>query len=813
MIWLIHCKSYRYWFLLFVTTMIFLQGCATTKTVAIDPLDYKNRTKSSVNEHVTVTVAVLTIAEAQAIYGVDLASKEIQPVWLEVKNESDNTHWFLPSGLDPEHFSPSEAAFPFYTNTEKNNKQLDDKFRNLHFKNPIQAGSSKSGFVLVNLDEGFKAVDIDLISREDVKSFSFVIPDPDFKADFKEVDTASLYAAEDIIEVETEESLRRALEELPCCTANADGDKYGDPLNIVIIGDKNDIVPAFVRRNWHATEVVWSQALKRTIASFLKGKRYRYSPISPLYVFGRRQDIGFQKARGTINERNHMRFWQSPIRFRGQIVYIGQISRDIGVKFTLKSPTISTHIIDPDVDEARRYLVEDLAYSQALSRIDYVEGVGTVTKDAPKINLVGDPFYTDGLRAVLFFEPRPYTLSDIIMPKWEIPPSVSPAMNDHAGMEEETVSLNDSLVKKRAITKEDIGIRTSTAVVGDKEAEKIFGIDLAKKGIQAVWLEIENNSDSSLLLLPTAIDQDYFAPLEVALAYHKSFSTKSNKALDARILKLNFPIRNRIVPGSTVSGYIFTNWSKGMKVIDVDLLGQNFSQNFTFFALNPDAAIRQDFINHIETMFSASELKNIVREDELRDVLEQLPCCVADESGNHTGEPMNVVLIGAFDDWTTAYSRRGYRLHELTPRYAFGREPDFSLRKQNRGYTQAQSHTIRLWQLPIRYSGLPVWAGQVSSRFGGRFSDSAPSEETFPIDPYVDEARDDLTQDQAYSQALIKIGHVKGSGGLQQPKTGESSGDVHYATDGLRVVLVFSDRPTSMATIDFFNWERLSDYH
>ena len=811
MIRLIHCKSYRCWFLLFVVTMLFLQGCAATKPPPIDPLAYKDRTKSSVNEHVTVTVAVPTIAEAQAIYGVDLASKEIQPVWLEVKNESANIHWFLPSGLDPEYFSPSEAAFPFHTNIEKNNKQLDDKFRKLHFKNPIQAGSSKSGFVLVNLDEGFKAVDIDLVSREDVKSFSFVIPDPDFKADFKEVDTASLYAAEDIIEIETKEALRRALEELPCCTANADGDKYGDPLNIVLIGDKNDIVPAFVRRNWHATEVVWSQALKRTIASFLKGKRYRYSPISPLYVFGRRQDIGFQKARGTINERNHMRFWQSPIRFRGKIVYIGQISRDIGVKFTLKSPTISTHIIDPDVDEARRYLVEDLAYSQAVSRLDFVKGVGTVTKDAPKMNLVGDPFYTDGLRAVLFFEPRPYTLSDIIMPKWEIPPSLSPTMNDHAGMEEETVSLNDSFVKKRAITEEDMGIRASTAVVGDKEAKEIFGIDLAKKDIQAVWLEIENNSDRSLLLLPIAIDQDYFAPLEVAIAYHKSFSTKSNKTLDERILQLNFPIRNRIVPGSTASGYILTNWSKGMKVIDVDLLGQNFSQNFTFFAPNPDTSMEQDYIERIETMFSASELKNIVREDELRDALAQLPCCVSDESGNSTGEPMNVVLIGAFDDWTTAFSRRGYRSQELTPRYAFGREPDLSGRKQNRGYTQAQSHTFRLWQLPIRYSGLPVWAGQVSSHLGGRFSDSAPSEETLPLNPRVDEARIGLMQDLAYSQAVTKIGHVRGAGRSQSIKTDVLHKDKIYSTDGLRVVIQFSARPASLAEINFYNWERLTD--
>jgi hypothetical protein len=291
----------------------------------------------------------------------------------------------------------------------------------LHFKNPIRPESTQAGFVLVNLDEDFKAVDIDLLSREAIKNFSFIIADPEFRADIKEVDFETLYAAEDIINIEDEEALRQVLEELPCCTTNADGDEYGDPLNLVLIGERNDILPALVRRNWHATETTWSQAIIRTIKSFLKGERYRYSPISPLYVYGRRQDIGWQKARGTVNKRNHMRLWRSPIRYRGQRVYVGQISRDIGVKFTLKSPTISTHVIDPDVDEARRYFLFDLAYSQAMARFGFVKGVGVVTKEAPRMNLVGDPFYTDGLRAVLFIEPRPYTLSDIELLDWETP--------------------------------------------------------------------------------------------------------------------------------------------------------------------------------------------------------------------------------------------------------------------------------------------------------------------------------------------------------------------------------------------------------
>jgi hypothetical protein len=373
------------------------------------------------------------------------------------------------------------------------------------------------------------------------------------------------------------------------------------------------------------------------------------------------------------------------------------------------------------------------------------------------------------------------------------------------------VAMNEAPVKERALTKESNGIRVSTAVVGDKEADQIFGIDLARENIQAVWLEIENNGDHPVILLPTAIDPEYFSPLEVAFAYHKAFSGDANAALDEHILALNFPIRNRIDPATQASGYIFTNWSKQTKGIDIDLMGRNYSQNFTFFAPNPETARGQDFVDRIETMFSASELQNLESETALRQALEQLPCCVSDENGRPTGEPLNVVVIGMLDDWTTAFGRRGYRQHLLNPRYAFGRPQDVSARKQRKGYIKSQAHTIRLWQTPLRYQSKPVWVGQTSTRLGGRFADNAPPEETLPLDPHVDEARIDLAQDLAYSQALTKIGHVKGAGRPQLSQTEVLSKNMHYTTDGLRVVFVFGDRPASLAGIDFLNWERLAD--
>jgi hypothetical protein len=377
---------------------------------------------------------------------------------------------------------------------------------------------------------------------------------------------------------------------------------------------------------------------------------------------------------------------------------------------------------------------------------------------------------------------------------------------------EKPATINEVPIFERALTQEDNGIRVSTSVLGDEEARQIFGIDLARKKIQAVWIEVENNIDRPIILLPTAIDRDYFAPLEVAFAYHKAFAADANAALDAHFLNLNFPIRNLIQPGSRASGYIFTNWTKGMKVVDVDLLGDDFSQNFTFFAPNPDSGIGQDIIERMELMFSASELQNVENESDLRKALEQLPCCVSKENGGPSAEPLNIVIIGTFDDWTTAFSRRGYRYQVLNPRYAFGRAQDISGHKLSRGYTRAQAHTIRFWQTPIRYIGKPVWIAQTSTRLGGRFAEKAPVEVTSPINPRVDEARYDLAQDLAYSQALLKIGFSKGAGQSQSTAKEQGSGGVHYTTDGLRAVLIFGDRPASLATIDFFDWERLADY-
>ena len=287
---------------LFLAFAVILSGCATSfspRPVAEVP--FKARAQTQVQDGLTVTVAVPTADEAEEIYGVDLTDKGMQPVWIQVKNGEDLPYWFLPSGLDPEYFSASEAAYAFRSPTsDEDSRAVLDHFDALQFKNPVHPGTTASGFLVVHRDEGYKAVDVDLVSREKAKSFTYIVLDPSFKGDYTLVDFDTLYGSGEIMEIEDEEALRRELEKLPCCTANKDGTGYGDPLNLVFVGNNEDIFPAYIRRGWHGTEILWSKAAWRTFKSFLVGGRYRYSPVSPLYVYGRRQDLAGQKPAATF---------------------------------------------------------------------------------------------------------------------------------------------------------------------------------------------------------------------------------------------------------------------------------------------------------------------------------------------------------------------------------------------------------------------------------------------------------------------------------------------------------------------------------
>jgi hypothetical protein len=275
-----------------------------------------------------------------------------------------------------------------------------------------------AGFVFTHREGGLKLFEVGFETDRQMLRFRFVLPVGGSSYAIEKVDFGSIYPSGTVEAVDLA-TLREKLAQLRCCTVNKAGNTNGDPLNIVVVGHGIDALFAFIERGWRLDEPFDLHSVYRTIRAFLFGNEYLNAPVSPLYVFGRQQDVALQKARDTVSLRNHLRLWLAPFTIDGLQVWVGQISRDIGIKLTTQSWYLTTHIISPEVDQDRFYLMQDLILSGAVSRFGFVRGVGASSMPDPRVNLTGEPYLTDGLRLVLFLNEPRRTFDQIDFLDWE----------------------------------------------------------------------------------------------------------------------------------------------------------------------------------------------------------------------------------------------------------------------------------------------------------------------------------------------------------------------------------------------------------
>ena len=409
--------------LLFAAAMVFVVGCRTFTPTPMDQVGFEERAEVQTEDDVTVRVVVLTAEEAKAAFDCKLYKKKIQPVWLEITNGTDDEMLFLPRSIDPDYFSPLEVA---QKTSWRWSKKANHEKKWYYYLNQmpfaILPGETVSGFVFTNRQKGVRWVLVEVFSEHKAVHVEFIHEVPGFKADFHKLEDGDFYETffpgQEIVDLKAPEEVKKWVEEQPATVTNADGSKTGDPLNFVIIADSEALWPALLRSGWDPTAAMSAGTAMKTGFFGVFGGAYRYSPISNLYVYGRAQDIAFQKVRSSINYRNHLRLWLAPVTVNGLPVLIGQISRDIGSRFTTKSKTLTTHRIDPNVDDTRAALVQDFIYSQALAAYARVGGVGFVPPEEPRGNLTGDPWFTDGNRAVMLLTSEPTSVVEIDWYDW-----------------------------------------------------------------------------------------------------------------------------------------------------------------------------------------------------------------------------------------------------------------------------------------------------------------------------------------------------------------------------------------------------------
>ncbi len=375
-----------------------LVGCASWQIPAeFDVSVLRTRAESEVVKGVKLSATVLSSDDSQQIFGVDTYKVNVQPVWVEVENNSNQMLWLLKPGTDPHLFSPLEVSWSFHASfASETNTTLDDHFNAMSFRGAIAPGTTKSGIIFTNPDQKSKLLSVDIIGQGQLFPFTLFPKVPDSKSGKSTVDIKMKRLSEMAdIDYQDAKKFRARLEQMPCCATSIDGSEAGDPLNVIVVGKFADIATAFSRRSFRPNVQGVDNAQR---------------------LFGRPPDIVARKTGQHGVPANWMRAWVAPFLYQGQTVFIVQAGRPVGGRFLEVEE--KDLVLSPKVDEVRNLLIQDMLYSGGLGKLAFINGVGKANPDEPRDSLGDASYYTDGLRAVLFFVTRPLTLSDLEILDW-----------------------------------------------------------------------------------------------------------------------------------------------------------------------------------------------------------------------------------------------------------------------------------------------------------------------------------------------------------------------------------------------------------
>jgi hypothetical protein len=159
----------------------------------------------------------------------------------------------------------------------------------------------------------------------------------------------------------------------------------GDPINLVLIGTRQQLCAAFAAAGWSEADRLCLTSSWRMVRAFVFKSPYATAPFSTLYLFGRGQDIGFQKAiDNSPRKRHHIRFWASSLT-RAEatvgtagfwlntdrplhdelVLWVGAGTKDTGLSLTKLTFQI-THATDADTNAERDYIIAELMNNRVI---------------------------------------------------------------------------------------------------------------------------------------------------------------------------------------------------------------------------------------------------------------------------------------------------------------------------------------------------------------------------------------------------------------------------------------------------------------
>lgn len=188
-------------------------------------------------------------------------------------------------------------------------------------------------------------------------------------------------------------ALRRSIDTLPR-RVNDQFQNLGDMVNFVIVGSQKDVQAALDAATWHVADTDNRRAVLNALMQTYEQKDYLAMPMSTLYLFGRKQDFGYEMAEpiAMVASRHHFRIWKAPFTWQGNEVWVGAGTHDIGFAKDQRNSSV-THKIDPAVDGERDNIGSSLQRTNKTKTMSYYLPSNPV-QDAR--NATGDGYHSDG---------------------------------------------------------------------------------------------------------------------------------------------------------------------------------------------------------------------------------------------------------------------------------------------------------------------------------------------------------------------------------------------------------------------------------
>ena len=133
----------------------------------------------------------------------------------------------------------------------------------------------------------------------------------------------------------------------------------GDVVNLAFVGERGELNAAFTKAGWVQPEPRSVRNDVRLALAVVFDRPYPAAPISDLYLFGRPQDLAFEReTKGSPKSRHHLRLWLVPgTTVSGRSLWLGAATYDTKVAISLVGGPHLTHDVAPDIDVERGYII------------------------------------------------------------------------------------------------------------------------------------------------------------------------------------------------------------------------------------------------------------------------------------------------------------------------------------------------------------------------------------------------------------------------------------------------------------------------